>query len=73
MSRTPPIIRKRDLHNVLAAVRAAGERISRVEIVDGRITVITMPEAETVNGESPEDTLLRAIDARKAALSNKAR
>jgi hypothetical protein len=65
MSRSPPIVRKRDLANVLGAVRAAGERVSRVEIgADGKITVITVPDAEAINTENPEEALLKAIHGR---------
>ena len=65
MARSPPIVRKRDLANVLGAVRAAGERVSRVEIaVDGRIIVITAPDAEAINTEDPEAALLKAIHER---------
>jgi hypothetical protein len=40
MARTPPIVRKRDLKNALEAMVAAGCAVQRVEIVDGKITVI---------------------------------
>jgi hypothetical protein len=73
MSRPPPLIRKRDLHNMLAAVVAAGAHIARVEVAaDGAIT-ITTTNAETINSANPEEELLKAIDARKNTLPNKAR
>jgi hypothetical protein len=62
VSRIPPLVRKRDLANVLGAVRAAGERVSRIEVAaDGRITVITATDAEAINPEDPEAALLKAI------------
>ena len=73
MSRPPPLIRKRDLHNMLAAVVAAGAHIARIEVApDGAIT-ITTTDAETVNSASSEEELLKAIHARAPAVPHKAR
>jgi hypothetical protein len=62
VARIPPVIRKRDLANILSAVRAAGGHVSRVEVTpDGKVVVITATDAGAINPESPEDALLKAI------------
>ena len=69
MARTPPIVKKRDLRNAVEAVVAAGIHVARVEIIDGKITVIAAPEAEAAPTATPESQLLEAIhDRRKAPL-----
>jgi hypothetical protein len=64
LSRSAPIVRKRDLQNAVQALLCAGVRIATVVISpDGRIA-ITAGDPGPIEAVTPEDKLIKAIHAR---------